>query len=325
MIERVSVVRRVVCGAVLLGGLLASQAAWADQAPGAPAEPALCPPEECGEVSCFRDGDCGFGLVCIGVFSCGPLHPSDQPIDPNEDRCRAEDSPGLCQVPPSSCVGDYECGTEQVCFFEGGAGGGGEAPPDGDCACDANGNCGCAGVPIAPQGVCRDYDELVVQDPCAAVSCEQGYECVVVSPTCAPGEPCPTVEPWAECAPTQEPIGCSGPSECPEGWACEGGAESDPDELEHDECNPAECGGEGDRAAPAPFPSMGLCVPPLDEEDEDDGGSLFERDGFVNGGEGSEGGGQEGCAVGQVGGGRGSSWGLGALVVGALALLRRRR
>jgi MYXO-CTERM domain-containing protein len=70
---------------------------------------------------------------------------------------------------------------------------------------------------------------------------------------------------------------------------------------------------------------MGLCVPPLDEEDEDDGGSLFERDGFVNGGEGSEGGGQEGCAVGQVGGGRGSSWGLGALVVGALALLRRRR
>jgi MYXO-CTERM domain-containing protein len=67
------------------------------------------------------------------------------------------------------------------------------------------------------------------------------------------------------------------------------------------------------------------CVPPPDEEDEDDGGSLFERDGFVNGGEGSGDDAQEGCAVGHVGGGRGASWGLGALVVGALALLRRRR
>lgn len=324
MIERVSVVRRVVLGAVLLGGALASQVAWADQAPGASAEPAFCPPEECGPQVCLRDAECDFGLVCLGVFSCGPLHPSNQPIDPDQPMCEAEDSPGSCQVPPSWCSGDYDCGTEQVCVFEdGGAapGGGAEAPSDGDCACDSDEECGCAGVPIAPQGVCRDYDELQTQDPCAATTCEWGYECAVVSPTCAPGEPCPTVEPWAECVPTQENLGCQSAADCPEGWACENGTEPAP--QEGSECDPSDCGG-ADRAAP--FPLEGVCVPPQEEvdEDEDEDDSVFDRDGFVNGGEGSKGS-QEGCSVGQTSAPRRSSWGLGALALGALALLRRRR
>lgn len=168
----------------------------------------------CGTGSCFADGDCGPGSIC--VFSDTTEETPRDQADPPEGG-EAFPQSGVCVVVDTRCVSDADCGQGFFCDFANDGGGAVPSPDSGDDSVDdSNDNdSGDRAAPPAPQGQCRVLPAQCFSD----LDCRDGQTCEV--PDVSNG----LVAPGGVCVDQSE---CESDVDCGSGETCAVECRSDP-------------------------------------------------------------------------------------------------